>query len=112
MARSMLCRSHFLASVLQSLEIFYAFSFPCGLEASMAFGNLNTFNDVQTHEKNELVYGPQNAQSIEDPRDLKYLPMEATFKELQLQFLHLDLKEKRCQTQVSAIEAFFRCRGL
>ena len=65
---------------------------------SMAFGNLIISNDVYSREKNGLIYGLQNAQSIEDTRELKYLSMEMTFKKLLLQFLLLDLKEKICQT--------------
>lgn len=57
---------------------------------SMAFRNLITFN-----EKNGLIYGLQNTQSTEASRDLKYPSMETTFKELLLQFLLLDLKEKK-----------------
>jgi len=78
--------------------MFYAFSFPRRLEMSMAFGNLIISNDVYSREKNGLIYGLQNAQSIEDTRELKYLSMEMTFKKLLLQFLLLDLKEKICQT--------------
>lgn len=46
MACDILLRSYFLASALYSPGVFYALSFPCGLEMSMAYGNLITSDDV------------------------------------------------------------------